>query len=326
MIRLAIIGTNWITDEFVKAALATQRYELIAVYSRELDKARSFGEKYNVKHYFDSLDALANADFVDAVYIASPNSLHQPQSKLMLMHGKHVICEKPFASNFDEAKAVIDIAKEHQRVFMEAMKVYYLPNFALIKDKLPELGKLRKVFLNYCQYSSRYPKYLAGELPNTFNPQFSNGSLMDIGIYPLSFAIALWGKPKKVQANAGMLASGVDGHGTLLLSYGDFDITIWHSKVSDGCIPSEIQGEEGSLLVEHLSIAEKVCYIKRKESVVDITLPQVDNTMFYEAQHFADLIASNTIEHPDLQVSLDVAEVMTEARRQIGIVFPADQV
>ena len=83
-----------------------------------------------------------------------------------------------------------------------AFKTACLPNFHLLRQALPKVGKLRKVFFNYCQYSSRYQRYLDGENPNTFNPAFSNGSIMDIGFYCLASAVALFGEPKSVQATA----------------------------------------------------------------------------------------------------------------------------
>jgi predicted dehydrogenase len=124
---------------------------------------------------------MAQSDAIDAVYIASPNSLHFPQTKLFLSHKKHVICEKPLASNIQEVEAAIALARENQVVLFEAFKTASLPNFLLLQQSLPKIGKVRKAFINYCQYSSRYQRYLDGENPNTFNPAFSNGSIMDIG-------------------------------------------------------------------------------------------------------------------------------------------------
>ncbi|STM17483.1 putative oxidoreductase [Escherichia coli] len=100
---------------------------------------------------------------------------------LFLSHKIHVICEKPLASNLAEVDAAIACARENQVVLFEAFKTASLPNFHLLRQALPKVGKLRKVFFNYCQYSSRYQRYLDGENPNTFNPAFSNGSIMDIG-------------------------------------------------------------------------------------------------------------------------------------------------
>lgn len=250
MIRFAVVGTNWITKQFVDAAHETGKYKLTAIYSRSLEQAQAFAKDYPVEHLFTSLDELAQSPDVDAVYIASPNSLHFPQTRLFLSHKKHVICEKPLASNLQEVEAAIALAKENNVVLFEAFKTASLPNFLLLKETLAKVGKLRKAFINYCQYSSRYQRYLDGENPNTFNPAFSNGSIMDIGFYCLASAVALWGEPRAVLATASLLDSGVDACGTVVLSYGDFDVTLHHSKVSDSAIPSEIQGEDGALVIE----------------------------------------------------------------------------
>ena len=200
MIRFAVIGTNWITRQFVEAAHESGKYKLTAVYSRSLEQAQHFANDFSVEHLFTSLEAMAESDAIDAVYIASPNALHFSQTQLFLSHKIHVICEKPLASNLAEVDAAIACARENQVVLFEAFKTACLPNFHLLRQALPKVGKLRKVFFNYCQYSSRYQRYLDGENPNTFNPSFSNGSIMDIGFYCLASAVALFGEPKSVQA------------------------------------------------------------------------------------------------------------------------------
>lgn len=202
MIRFAVVGTNWITKQFVDAAHETGKYKLTAIYSRSLEQAQAFASDYPVDQLFTSLDDLAQSDAIDAVYIASPNSLHFPQTQLFLSHKKHVICEKPLASNLREVEDAIRIARENQVVLFEAFKTASLPNFLLLQQSLGKVGKLHKAFINYCQYSSRYQRYLDGENPNTFNPAFSNGSIMDIGFYCLASAVALWGEPRAVHPTA----------------------------------------------------------------------------------------------------------------------------
>ncbi|EMN3918920.1 Gfo/Idh/MocA family oxidoreductase [Citrobacter farmeri] len=326
MIRFAVIGTNWITRQFVDAAHETGKYKLTAVYSRSLEQAQTFANDYLVEHLFTSLDAMAQSDAIDAVYIASPNSLHFPQTQLFLSHKKHVICEKPLASNLTEVEAAIACARENQVVLYEAFKSASLPNFLLLQQSLPKVGKVRKAFLNYCQYSSRYQRYLDGENPNTFNPAFSNGSIMDIGFYCLASAVALWGEPHSVQACASLLESGVDAHGVVVMDYGDFSVTLQHSKVSDSVIDSEIQGEAGSLVIEKISECQKVCFVPRGGKTQDLTQPQHINTMLYEAQAFAELVDANEVNHPGLSNSRITAKLLTEIRRQTGVIFPADDV
>ncbi|MGR5148266.1 Gfo/Idh/MocA family protein [Photobacterium alginatilyticum] len=325
MIRFGVIGTNWITDSFIEAAVKTGKYQLTAVYSRQLDKAQQFGAKYGIDRYFDSLDEMAASDEIDAVYIASPNSLHGPQAKQFIEQGKHVVGEKPLASNYAEVDALISAAADKGVVLFEAMKTTYTPNFLRIRESLPKLGKLRKVYFSYCQLSSRYGKYLNGENPNTFNPAFSNGSLMDIGIYPLSAAIGLFGEPNSFTAQGTLLDSGVDAHGTLVLHYNGFDAVISHSKVSDGLIPSELQGEQASMLVDGISECKSVSLHRPGEDAVDLSVVQEENVMYYEALEFARLVELQQVMHSGLDRARIVSAIITQARDIIGVRFPADE-
>ena len=147
---------------------------------------------------------------------------------------------------------------------------------------------------------------------------------MDIGFYCLASAVALWGEPKQVQASASLLESGVDAHGVVVMDYGDFSVTLQHSKVSDSTLPSEIQGEAGALVIEKISECQKLSFVPRGSKAQDLSQPQHINTMLYEAEEFARLVENNEVNHPGLEVSRITAKVQTEIRRQTGVVFPAD--
>lgn len=324
MINLAIIGTNWISEKFAKAALESGRYSIRAVYSRTMERAKNFAEPLGATLYFDSLESLAGCDEVDAVYIASPNSLHCEQAIQLMRAGKHVICEKPMASNLKEVSSMFAVAQEQNVILMEAFKTAYLPNFIEAKKALANIGKLHKAHLTYCQYSSRYQKYLDGENPNTFNPAFSNGSIMDIGFYSVAAAVELFGAPSRVQASAHLLDSGVDAHGSVLLSYPDFDVTLSHSKVSNSYSTSEIQGEEASLLLPDFS--ECVGFDKqlRTGERIHCSVAQGENSMMYEAEAFAQMIANDRMDPHATQRSLEIARIITLVREQTGVSFPAD--
>ncbi|PFG57816.1 putative dehydrogenase [Vibrio sp. ES.051] len=325
MFKLAVIGTNWISQQFVEAAIQTEQFCLKAVYSRDIEKARLFGTPYDAEIYYDSLEALGDDAEIDAVYIASPNSFHAPQAIQMLKAGKHVICEKPMASNYALAQAMFQCAEENNVVLFEAFMSPYTPNFNVLKESIPSIAPLRHATINYCQYSSRYQKYLNGENPNTFNPEFSNGSIMDIGYYCVGSAVELFGEPKAIQASAHVLTSGVDGCGSVTLAYDGFNVNLLHSKVSDSLIPSEFQGEQGSILVDMIATGRDIERKLRGREKETLTLPQTENHMFYEAQAFAKQLQLGVIDPQMKQRSLTVAKVLTEVRRQTGVIFPADQ-
>ncbi|MEZ8725912.1 Gfo/Idh/MocA family protein [Vibrio cyclitrophicus] len=326
MIKFAVIGTNWITQKFVQAAHETQSMKLAAVYSRNIESASQFAQEFNVNTTYDSLDALASDSTIEAVYIASPNSLHCTQSILMMKHGKHVICEKPVASNIDEATQMFEVAEQNGVVLFEAYKSQFLPNFKQVQLGLEKIGKVHKAHINYCQYSSRYQKYLNGGNPNTFNPAFSNGSLVDIGFYCVAATVALFGKPESAHASAKLLDSGVDAHGCAVFQYPEFDVTLAHSKVSDSYAPSEIQGECGAIIIDHIAECTDVKIRYRDGRIENLTQTQSENSMSYEAQAFANCIGGDKTTQAEAEKrALTVAELITEMRQQVGVVYPADK-
>ncbi|WP_062353918.1 Gfo/Idh/MocA family protein [Bacillus kwashiorkori] len=326
MVRFGIIGTNWITDSFIQAASKLEDFHLTAVYSRTAKRADEFASKHGVILTFTNLEEMAKSDAIDAVYIASPNSLHAEQSILFLSNRKHVLCEKPLASNFHEAEKMIATAQKNNVLLMEAMKSTFIPSFQSIKENLPRIGRVRKFIANYCQYSSRYDKYKQGIILNAFKPEFSNGALMDLGVYCIYPVVVLFGKPNSLQANVYMLQSGVDGAGSILFSYADMDATIIYSKITNSVLPSEIQGENGSIVIDKISEPSKVEIHYNDGTIENISQKQFTETMYYEAKAFIQLINEgktesdiNTFEH-----SLVTAKLMEEARKQISLTYIAD--
>lgn len=325
MINFAVIGSNWITEKFIHAAHQSGLMRLAAVYSRKMETARPFAAMFDVTTCYDDLEQLASAAEIAAVYIASPNSLHCEQAIVMMQRGKHVICEKPLGSNLEEVERMYQVARDNNVILFEAFKTAWLPNFAVIKNNLAKLGNLHRAYISYCQYSSRYQKYLDGETPNTFNPAFSNGSIMDIGYYCVAMSVALFGEPKTVTATASLLGSGVDAHGSAIFSYDGMEVVITHSKVSDSYLPSEIQGEDGALLIDHFSECDRVIFRPRGGQEVDLTEVQNDNRMMYEARAFCEQINAGKMDSQAVERSIVTARVLTEIRRQTGVVYPADQ-
>ena len=327
MINIGIVGTNFITDRLIEGAKLVSDAKISAVYSRSEEKGKEFAEKHNIEYVFTSLEEMAKSDVIDAVYIASPNSLHASQAILFLNNKKHVLGEKAFASNTKEVDEMIKAAKENKVVLMEAMKSTLLPNFKVVKDNLYKIGKVRKYFASYCQYSSRYDKYKAGEVLNAFKKELSNGALMDIGVYCIAPMVNLFGKPKTIKANGIMLKTGVDGEGSILFGYDDMEAAVIYSKISNSYLPSEIQGEEGSIIIDRINTFDRIKIIYRDGREEDLSLEHEEANMCYEVQEFVNLIKSDEKESKvnSLKNSRDVIEVIEEARKQIGVIYPADR-
>jgi scyllo-inositol 2-dehydrogenase (NADP+) len=327
MIRFGIVGTNFITVQLLESVKNLKEFTLSAVYSRKEETANEFAAKYGVEVTYTNLEEMAKSDKIDAVYIASPNSLHASQAITFLSNGKHVLCEKPMASNTKELVAMQKAAQEHKVLLMEAMKSTVTPNFKSVQENLHKIGKVRRYFANYCQYSSRYDAYKQGNILNAFNPAFSNGSIMDLGVYGIYPMVVLFGKPKAIKATGVMLDSGVDGEGSILFQYEEMDAVVLHSKINHSFIPSEIQGEKGSILIDQISTPDKIEIRYKDGTVEDISQVQEQPHMFYEVEEFIKLIQSNKTESKinSFLHSKLTAEITEEVRKQVGLVFPADK-
>jgi scyllo-inositol 2-dehydrogenase (NADP+) len=326
MVRFAVIGTNKITDKFIEAASLCKKFKLAAVYSRTKERAIEFGSKYGVSLVYDDLDKLAESKEVDAVYVASPNSLHASQSIKMMNGKKHVLCEKTIASNKKELEEMIKASRDNGVILLEAMRSVFDPGFKIIEDNLCKLGIIRRATFQYCQYSSRYDNFKKGIIENAFNPIFSNGALMDIGVYCVHPLVKLFGMPKKVWANAVILENGVDGAGTIMAQYDGMQAELIYSKITNSALPSQIQGEKGCMIIKEIPDIKKVVIVYNNGDKEEISVTnKYDNNMYYEIEEFIKLIETKKSADIHNQYSIMELEVMDEARRQMGIKFPADK-
>lgn len=322
--KLATIGTGWITESFIQASREVSGVQLHAVYSRSSDKARNFAEKHQADCFFTDIDEIAASSEINCVYIASPNSLHYQHAITFLENGKHVICEKPIFSSTEELNEAYQVAEENNVYLFEAIRSIYSPNFSSLKDSLGKAGEIRSCILQRSRYSSQYNNYLDGKSPNVFSLEFSGGALVDMGIYPLYLAVALFGKPANVSYSPVILESGVDGSGTLVLTYDGFICTIMCSKTATSYIPCEIQGESGTVAFENAAKINNLKFIDRKiKQTTPIETNAADQDMVYEIERFSEIIGTkNEQAYQALKkISLQVLSITEEARQQNGIVF-----
>ncbi|WP_044297070.1 Gfo/Idh/MocA family protein [Robinsoniella peoriensis] len=326
MINFAVIGTNFITDRLLKAAEHCAGFQLYGVYSRTAQRAKEYAARYGAPKTYTTLEELAADENVDAVYIASPTFLHASQSLQMLNAGKHVLCEKPIASNTSELKKMLEAAQKNNKVLLEAMRPVFTPGMKAVEEGMKKIGTVRRVHFTYCQYSSRYDKFKEGVVENAFKPELSNGAIMDIGTYCIYAASYLFGKPKEMKAVGVQLEGSIDGTGSVLADYGDFLAELVYSKITNSYQVSEIQGEKGCMIIPHINIPEevKIRYYTGEEECLFAEGLQDD--MQYELNRFMGFM--NDKEEKEIKIyheaSLNTMWMIDEARRQLGIKFPAD--
>lgn len=328
MLNFATVGTSWITKNFIEAARESEQLQLAGVYSRTEEKAKRLADTYNAPFVWTDIEEMARNQEFEAVYIASPNSLHFEQAIAFLKHKKHVICEKPIFSNLAEWEIAYRTAEENGVYLFEAIRNIHTPNFQILKDNLHMAGKLRGAILPYIKYSSRYDLFLQGEEPNIFSAKYSGGALVDLGVYPISLAAGLFGEPIKVSYHPVMLRSGVDGGGTMILEYDGFVCTILCSKIAYSDLKCEIQGETGTFVLKDAAPISKITLVdsRTKEEQI-VSVEQEEQDMVYECRKFAGIInSSDNEEYERLKNwSRMVLRITEEARKQNHIFFESEK-
>lgn len=324
MVKFAVIGTGWIAESFVEGTKLVDGLEFSAVYSRSKEKGESFAKPFGGAEVFDNIDNLAKSD-VDAVYIASPNSLHYEQSKLMLENGKHVICEKPVTVEPEEFRELRALAQSKNLVYMEAIMYMHLPARAVLRKAIESLGEITTAHFDFSQLSSKYPALKRGELPNIFNPEFATGCLMDLGIYCVYPALDLFGEPKKITSTAGFLSTGADGYGTTVFDYDDKQVTLTFSKVGQSRFGSQIFGDNGTLVTPSISKLTDISYFDNNGNETALTGDTEKHVlMSYEAQSFYNYITTPETRQ-ELEsindLTLAVSKTMKVIREKTGIRF-----
>lgn len=247
--KLATIGSGAIVDHMFDAIADIDSIEPVAVYSRTMEKAKAFAARHQVPKAYDSLEAMFSDPEIDTVYIASPNSMHYRQAKQALEAGKNVILEKPFTPTRREAEDLFETAEKNGLMIFEAITNIHTPNYGLLRDNLPMAGDLKDCVLNFSQYSSRYGKYMNGEVANVFDPKMDGGALMDINIYNIHLALALFGKPESVSYFPVIGWNGIDTSGTLILRYPGMNVTCIGAKDSSAPYSAVLQGDAGTFQI-----------------------------------------------------------------------------
>ena len=309
--KFGIIGSNFVVDSFLESAKLVEDFEFTAMYSRSLKKAQEFGGKYGAKYFYDNLDEMFKSG-IEAVYIASPMALHEEQSIKALNAGLHVLCEKIANTTIASFKKIKKAAELNDKLFMEAMISTTTPTFKSIKENLNKIGKIRRVVFQFNQYSSRYDKLKDGIIENAFRPELGNGALTDIGVYTIEPIVNLFGKPKNIVGNNYKLSTGAISHGSAILGYDDFEAIVMYSKICNSYSYSEIIGEDGSILIDKISLPDKYEIIFRNGSKEIFNDNYNMPLMYYEIKEFIECIKNGR-----LNSSVNPIEVTEETIRVV---------
>ncbi|MCA0252654.1 MAG: Gfo/Idh/MocA family oxidoreductase [Actinobacteria bacterium] len=319
MVRVATIGGGPIVRTFVAALGEVPGIELAGAYSRDPERAAALASEFGAATGWSSMDDLLADDAVDAVYVASPNSVHYGQALAVVEAGKHVLLEKPAVTSAAEFTTLLEAAAQRGVIVFEGMRNAYDPGTAKVRELLGELGPIRRVSFVYCQRSARYDQVLAGEQVNIFDPELAGGALFDLGVYCVSALVDLFGPPDRVLGLTVPIRSGVDGAGVALAAYPGFVADLSYSKITVSGRPSEIQGEAATMTIDHITAPRRLEVRtpagEIRQYVIDpptAGLP-VDNLRF-ELLRFLDLVAGRATPEPDQARTLETIRVIDALR------------
>lgn len=312
--RFGIIGTGFISDWFV-AACRLAGGTPVAIYSRDVDRGAAFASRHGLTFAASNLDDLVTSPSVDAVYVASPITAHASQVAAALSQGKHVLCEKTMGTSPEEVAGLFRIADQHNRVLLEAIRPTHDPASAVIKAALPRLGTIRNAHFEKCQYSSRYPAFLRGEVLSALDPASGNSALRDLGVYCLHPSLTMFGNPLSVTGTDYHLANGFQAGGTAVLNYGSMSVTCTYSKISTTVLPSVIEGELGSLTIDSIAQPARVSFTDSTGHRIDVLAgpsKQAHETLHHPIEAFLRLCEGNMIHHAYREPTL-ITEVIISA-------------
>jgi predicted dehydrogenase len=325
-LRWGILATGWIAQQFTGTLLKNTGQQVVAVGSRDRDKAAQFASRYGIAGVYGSYEELVAAPEVDIVYVATPHSEHHANALLAIAAGKHVLVEKAFTRSAAEAREVIEAAKGAGVFVGEAMWTRYLPRTDVVRQLLEDgvLGELVTVIADHGQLMPVNP---VGRL---YNPALAGGALLDLGIYPVSYSSFVLGTPTAITAVGRLTTTNVDGQVSAILSSASgaqavVDTTLWAKTptaviISGSAARIELAGEFYSPgPVDLISQpGERVHWDNNP-------IPGHEG-LCYQAVDAARRISEGALESALLPLAetLSIMETLDAIRAQVGLVYPGE--
>lgn len=326
-IRWGILGCGNIANKFAADLKWVDNAELVAVASRNPQKANEFSIKHGAKFALDSYEKLVSAPEVDVIYVATPHGLHHEHALLCIHHNKAVLCEKAFALNSLQAREMIDAAKKNKVFIMEAFWTKFLPQYQKVTS-LIERGELGEIKMIQADFGFKAATPLSKRL---YDPALGGGALLDIGIYPVFLAISLLGRPTEIHATMQPYPSGIDRQIALILKFENGALANL-SATFDAVTPVEatIAGSEGYVRMTNRfhNATGNVEFIKHATHV-DIGAIHRETGYGYqfEARHVGECLRKNLLESPVMRHAdtLLLMETLDRIRVCCGIRYPVDE-
>jgi dihydrodiol dehydrogenase / D-xylose 1-dehydrogenase (NADP) len=323
-IRWGILSTGWIAKKFAEGLSVLPDAEIVAVGSRAQETADAFGDEYGVPHRHASYEALVGDQDVDVIYIGTPHPFHKDNAILSLEAGKAVLLEKPFTINAGEAEKVIALAREKGLFLMEAMWSRYIPIIVKLRELLAEgaIGEVRMLTADLGFRSEFDPK------SRLFNLELGGGALLDVGIYPISFASMVLGTPARIASMAHLGQTGVDEQAGIVFGYDGGQLAILHTALQTSTtIEATVMGTKGKIRVHSAWFygTTLTLSIEGRDDEA-ISLPYEGNGYNFEAAEVMRCLREGKLESDvmPLDETLAIMQTLDTIRAQWGFKYPME--
>ena len=316
-----ILGPGGIARAFAKDLTLLEGHTIGAVGSRSIDNAHSFAKDFGGTAY-GSYEELVKDPTIDAIYVATPHPAHHDNVILALNAGKPVLCEKPFAVNEREAQAMVDAATKNNVALMEAMWARFLPHYSKVREIIASgvLGPIHSIHADHGQ------RLADQNIPRLVEPDLAGGALLDLGIYPISFAHMILGNPASITSSAIMTNKGVDAQTSMIFTYqSGAQSVLTTTMIEQTPCRAVVAGLHGWLEID------RTFYNPASMRVVlnDGTVTQYPNSytghgLREQAESFKQLVQSGKVQSEILswQDTIDIMKTMDAVREQIGLKYP----
>lgn len=323
-VRWGILATGGIASLFTKDLLA-HGHRVAAVGSRSPESAQRFAAEHGIVSAYGSYEELVAAPDVDVVYVATPHNLHAANAVMALEHGKHVLVEKAFTVTEAQAQRIADAGASAGLAVMEAMWTRFLPHMGFVRSAIADgrLGRVRSLHADHTQSLPREDSHRLN------NPRLAGGALLDLGVYPVSFAHDILGEPLAVSATATFTRTGVDSSVATVFRHDDGAVsTSFSSMETRGPNRATVLGTDGRLELEGTWYAPtRVTLYDAHERVVEVYHESVSGRgMQYQAAEMERLLATGERESEILTPAASVAVMRTldAVRSAIGLDYPLE--
>ncbi|MEU6661360.1 Gfo/Idh/MocA family oxidoreductase [Streptomyces sp. NPDC046821] len=336
-VRWGVLATGGIATSFTENLLGMPDAEVVAVASRSDASAKAFAERFGIPRAYGEWSALAEDEGVDVVYVATPHSAHRAAAGLCLEAGRAVLCEKAFALNAREAEELVSLARGRGLFLMEAMWMYCHPLIRRLKALVDDgaVGEVRNVQADFGLAGHLLPAARNGALPATHrlrDPAQGGGALLDLGVYPVSFAHLILGEPSDITARAVLSDEGVDLRTAMLLSWESGAHALLNCAIDAGTpVTASITGSAGRIDIPHgFFYPDRFVLHRDGREAEEFTTAATDgprDSLRHEAAEVMRRLRAGETESPlvPLAGSLAVMRTLDSVRERVGVRYPAER-